>query len=93
MSNWVVGHNMVGYLPESDPWVTSDHEAAKQSLVDDLERFADQAEDGGDHTEAEALTEAAEELSALPADTEWGTVVGYTSFWLNATDEEPEEEE
>lgn len=36
-----VGHNMAGYMPESDIYVMSDFESAKQSLVADIESLAE----------------------------------------------------
>lgn len=40
-TGWHVGHNMPGYLPESDVWHTSDWASAMQSLREDIDRAAD----------------------------------------------------
>lgn len=93
MSNWSVGHNLVGYMPESDVYITSDHENAKRALIDDLEFAADQADMVDDHDEAEQLSGAAEDLNLISEGREWGVIVGNISYWLNATDETPDEEE
>jgi hypothetical protein len=38
---WIVGQNLAGYMPNSSPFLTTDWESAKNSLADDIERWAD----------------------------------------------------
>lgn len=38
---YAVGKNLVGYLPESDVYLTLDYSSAKASLIDDLDRYGD----------------------------------------------------
>ncbi len=93
MSNYVVGHNMPGYLPESDPWITDDWGTARAALKEDMERHADSLadfeEDGDELTD---LERAIDDLGTAPAGTEWGWTVGNTAYWLSLTDESPDEE-
>lgn len=103
---YAVGHNMPGYLPESDVWVTDDHDAAKRSLIDDMERDADHYCDvaasivDDDPTEAERLRTLADEISAaqqdlnlISAGSEWGEIIGNVSYWLNVTEEAPSDDD
>ena len=92
MTNYAVGHNMAGYLPESEVWITDDFAAAKQSLIDDLLRAADDAGDAGDAGD----DDEADELAALAEDVNlWnGPDCVYSEFrsglmawWITATDE------
>jgi hypothetical protein len=85
---WIVGWNMVGYMPESEPYAFESHAEAKQALIDDLLRFADQEGMADNEDEAEALTHVAEELNLVSATDngghgEWGEIVGNMSYWLN----------
>lgn len=41
MGNWVIGRNMAGFLPESDPFVTDDWEHAAFCLREDMREFAE----------------------------------------------------
>lgn len=92
--NWVVGYNMPGYLPENDPWVTDDWESARDALVDELERDAEFAvEPGGEGIDVTLYNDAIAELKALESGQEWATTIGNLAYWLNATDQEPEDDE
>src|SRR5260370_13124657 len=51
--NFVVGHNMPGYLPESDPWITADWETARNALLEDMDRHADSLGDMLEPADAE----------------------------------------
>lgn len=84
---YAVGHNLVGYLPESDVWITDDWDSAKGALIEDMLFAAD----GCEEDEAEQLINEAEDLN-LSNGPEWGTIIGYTSWWVNLTDEAPEED-
>jgi hypothetical protein len=94
MSNWASGHNTPGYLPEADPYVSSDHESAKRFLIGEVERAADDADAVGDHGIAEDLSAAAEELNLVrfvcqdTALAEWGATIDGVAYWLNSTDED-----
>lgn len=98
-TNYVVGHNMPGYLPESDPWITTDWETARDALLEDMERHADSLTDlpdvrsGDDLDELDDLERAIDDLHKAPVGTEWGWTVGNTAYWLSFTDEQPDEEE
>jgi hypothetical protein len=97
MSNYVVGHNMPGYLPESEPWITADWESARNSLIFDLEKHADNLadilDDGDDLTDGplaaiNSIDAMIADLRALTPGSEWGDSVDNTAYWLSLTDEE-----
>ncbi len=50
---YVSGHNMQGYMPESAPYLTTDWESACNSLVWDIESFADYLGQGLDPENAD----------------------------------------
>jgi hypothetical protein len=90
-----VGHNISGYLPESDPYVTTDYASAKQVLIDDMVHQADWCDEVEDrHDEAEELTEQYEDVNLLSDGEEWYSVAGDLSYWLtiiDVTEDEMEE--
>ena len=101
MSNYVVGHNMPGYLPESDPWITSDWETARNALLEDMDRHADSLADvfdengdyaGEDKVELAELESAIDDLRQSPAGRPWAMIVGNTSYWLSFTEESETDE-
>ena len=89
MTNYAVGHNMAGYLPESDVWITDDFTAGKQSLIDDLLRAADVAGDAGDDDDADELAALAEDVNLWNGpDVVYSTFrSGHMAWWITATDE------
>ena len=103
---FAVGHNMPGYLPESEPWIYTTFGDAKTDLIGTMNNDADFLDDvargphsGLDaetkeryHTEAEELSAACEDLN-LSNGPEWGTTIGNTSYWIVLTDEAPEDDE
>lgn len=82
---YVVGHNMAGYLPEGDVWHTTNPEAAKQALLDDLERAGDEAFEAGEHDVADQASHVAEELNLASAAEGWSEEVGDYVYWLYPT--------
>jgi len=60
MAAYIVGYNMVGYIPESEPYAFDVHDDAKRALISDLLFFADQDGSAGDEDSAEELTHLAE---------------------------------
>lgn len=81
---YIVGQNMVGYLPESEPYAYSSWEDAKAGLIWEVDRAGDHLCDGDEDMRAEAdeLSGEMEDLN-LSNGPEWGTVVGYMSYWIN----------
>lgn len=92
--NYAVGHNVAGYLPESDVYIVEDFETAKAYLIHDLLFHADYAETGdiGD-----ALANAAEDVNlwngpdCLYVETIDSEHCIPTAWWITETDEMPEE--
>lgn len=89
-TNYAVGHNMAGYLPESDVYVVSTFDEAKTILISDL-LFA------ADYADSET---AAQQYDALAQDVNlWNgpdtLYVDYRSgqmaYWIEETTEEVDE--
>ena len=78
---------MPGYLPEGTVSVTSDPDEAKCILIGDL-KFA---EDYADTEEiAEEYSAAAEDANLMSVP--FTVVINGMAYWVQATDEEPDEE-
>lgn len=103
-SNWSTGHNMPGYSPDPDSvWITDDWESARSSLLEDLDRAADQMSMGPDLPDEifDAYNEAIEEVKAATSGEPIYVTVPTSdsehdlgeAYWLSETDEEPEEDE
>jgi hypothetical protein len=91
---YCVGHNMVGYLPESDVWYTERWDDAKSSLLDDLDRYADHlAEMIEEGTESEELNEVDTAMNELKSadGPEWGWITGNLSWWIATEEMTPEQ--
>lgn len=60
MGAWVIGHNLAGYLPESDTYAYETWDEAWRALRDEMEAYADSDDEGAlamlptDPTEAES---------------------------------------
>lgn len=93
--NYAVGHNIAGYMPECDIYVTDTFDQAKRYLISEMLEAADYAE----------TEQIAEELAAAAEDVNlWnGPDVCYvdmidsehclpTAWWIDVTEEELEEE-
>lgn len=59
---WIAGWNMAGYLPEMEPYVTTDHESARRCLIDEIKSRADYLAEG-DEDDAEDRAAAADALA------------------------------
>lgn len=91
--NWAVGHNMPGYLPEADVYITSDWASARDALVADLERASED-----DYEADNELSEIASKLMELrdaaqnkrmelnPNLGTSETWTGETGYWVGAHD-------
>jgi hypothetical protein len=60
MVHYHYGHNVAGYLPESDVGMTEDFDSAKRAVIEDMLYRADTEEE---ETAAENLTNAAEDVN------------------------------
>lgn len=45
MGAWIVGHNLAGYMPESDVLAFDDYAEALNALVEEMRYYADQDDD------------------------------------------------
>ena len=88
---YVVGSNMPGYMPDSEPWATSSWFDAQAAMIDELLRDADTVED---ESIAEELTAAAEDLNLCQGDssgiTQWFEIIDNRSYWIVVAEEEVE---
>lgn len=78
---YVVGFNMPGYMPDSEPSIFDDADEARASLADEMRRSAETEEES-----AEELEEAADALELLSSDeagAEWGRTIGQFHYWLS----------
>src|SRR5437016_5443016 len=94
MTNYVVGHNMPGYLPESDPYVFADWESARNDLIWELDSIADYFDQGDQDDErtaagSTAADRALAEAKALKPGETFLAYVDIECYWLSETDEEP----
>lgn len=85
MPNYAVGHNLPGYLPESDVWVTDDFAHAKAMLIEDLKRAEDHHGMGDNEDSAEECCHAAEDVNLWSSP---GTLYAANlAWWIVETDE------
>lgn len=84
---WVFGHNMPGYLPESEPDVCETWDEAKAIAIEYLDKEGDFFNDyEGDEgkTLAEECSAKMEQLN-LDNGPEWGVIIGNSSIWITAS--------
>jgi hypothetical protein len=73
---YVIGNNMPGYLPDSEPFAVDTFEDAKQALIDELLWAAEYAEE----EEATDLTHAAEDINLWSRPD--SVTIGNTAYWI-----------
>lgn len=68
---YTIGHNVAGYLPESEPWLVEGFDAAKRAVIDEARHVADSIEPGTPgpfgETYAENLVAMTEDLNLTSA--------------------------
>lgn len=79
---WAAGWNMPGYMPDSEPTAFADWESARDYIVSEMERSADDIEEQDD-ADGSALRDAAVRLAALPDESEVGETVGAYHWWVS----------
>jgi hypothetical protein len=87
-TNYAVGQNEPGCLPDNSPIVRSTFDDAKAALIWDLKFWEDSAED---EATAEAFCAAAEDVNLWAATDRtdaWEIMVGGRVFWIMVTDED-----
>jgi len=57
MGAWVIGHNLAGYLPESDTYAFQDYSEAESAFRDMCREYADADDEAADSLAAEDWTE------------------------------------
>ena len=94
--NHAYGHNVSGYLPESDTYVVETFDEAKRGLIADMLRTADYAET---ESIAEDLTNTAEDVNLWSGpDTAYVEMMESehcipTAWWIMETEEEVSDDE
>lgn len=78
------GHNLIGYLPESEVLCSGNWEGTQNYMIDVLLWDADSTFNEERSTE---LASAAEDLN-LNNGPEWGITVGNISYWITQSVEE-----
>lgn len=98
----VVGWNMPGYMPDSEPFRVDDADAAREALADEMDdvaetiegELADDAIDN-DPKEADIARELREQAALLRASDcdEYGRTIGNTHYWFTtAAERDPEDD-
>lgn len=84
---WTAGHNMPGYLPETEPAAFRTRLDALEYMVSELRRVADMGDDDADGA---ALEEAADALAGRDADVDgewwWMQPDGRIAYWITCVD-------
>jgi hypothetical protein len=78
---WIVGYNMPGYMPESEPNGYDEWKDAREALLDELAysiTIADQSDE--DTTD---LEECVKRVRALTEGMPFGETVGAYHYWLD----------
>lgn len=89
--NYSYGHNLPGYLPESDVWIVATFDEAKRGLIADIRYAEDSAAMGDDEDAAEDLCAAAEDVN-LWSSPDYLIAAGL-AWWIAETDEPVSEDE
>lgn len=87
MTHYHAGWNMPGYMPEMDasyPYESA--EDAKEGMIDDLLRHADQADMVDDHNNAETLSSLAEDLNLSDVSNGWDGWTDELHYWIEECD-------
>jgi hypothetical protein len=74
---WAAGWNMPGYMPDNEPAGFATWEEARDYLVSELERAAEESED-----EASEYAEAAARFAGLPDESGIGETIGAYHWWV-----------
>lgn len=97
MSNWVVGYNMPGYMPDNPPEIFDNWLDAKNYLKSELESDLDieltPDYDEQNHLTITRLQEAIIELEELNPDRSFSYIARNTCYWLEPTEEKMEGQE
>lgn len=81
MTHYHAGHNMPGYLPESDVYTCETFDKAKSATINDLEYYGDYLFDCERKNEADEQSAISVDLS-LDNGPEWGAYVGDLFYWI-----------
>jgi len=80
-SRWVVGLNMPGYMPDSDPSGYPNWQEAHAALLSELDRSAEHAADT-DEEELTAIEATITRAKAMAKYSEFGETSGSYHYWL-----------
>lgn len=91
-THYHVGHNMPGYLPESDVYICESFDQAKQVTIDDIDSYGDHLFDCERLDEADQASGAMEDLN-LESGPDWGAYVGDLYYWIEGCSSDCDMEE
>jgi hypothetical protein len=88
----IVGWNMPGYMPDSEPFRVDDASDAREALATEMEERADAIDEANDEGDLERHDEKTElrEQAALLRDSdceEYGRTIGNTHYWFTTVNE------
>jgi hypothetical protein len=87
---WRAGLNMPGYMPDSEPASFETWEEARDYIVEEIERDADQraecAEEGQEAEATKEHDEAIKRLNDANDEAEYGETIGQYHYWISAVD-------
>lgn len=86
MSKWIVGTNMPGYMPDSEPSIADNFRQAADSLAEEMLNDASALydDDGSEPQNLEALNELTNEAARLQTSHrgEYGRTINGRHYWL-----------
>lgn len=85
---YTIGFNIVGYLPEMEPYTADTADEAKRAMIDELKRDEESALDGEGEPLANELCHAAEDLNLEDVSLGWSAIIGNVSYWIVQTEVE-----
>jgi hypothetical protein len=92
MTKYIVGFNMPGYMPDSEPSEYDNYVDAVEALIGELEQALDLIDDDADDSEKDEADELGEAIAGLQLHLnnlsngrkpcEWGFTIGRYHYWL-----------
>lgn len=81
ITHFHTGHNMPGYLPESDVFQAETFDEAKACLMEEMQWAAESLYDVNEPIGADELEGAQRDLNGSDGP-EWGDIAGGLSWWI-----------
>lgn len=83
---WIVGFNMPGYMPDSDPHECDTFEEAKECMIEDLEHSAESADETTEEGAAEIaqIEDVIPRIRVIAMPEEIGITIGKWHYFISA---------